>query len=417
VTEPEGVAGAAAPATAPTGGRDGGDGRGGPRGRGLVRVVPPVLRDVRVLRVLLQVLAVALVVGFVAYLADNYQANLQEQGLRSGWGFLDEPTGFDVGDVSGGDPVRDAIWQGVRNTLGAALVGMVLATVLGLVVGVIRLSQSWPARKATTLYVEVVRNVPVLLIILFVNAGLATLPRIDDARSWGSLAVWSNREVAVLSPVAGDALWPYLGLLGVAALAGLGVAAWRTRLSDATGSPHHRVLWGGGLLVVVTVIGYLVLDGPVTLSRPSVEDRAVTGGAALEVAYVALTGALVLYHGSHIAEIVRGSIQAVPYGQSEAASAVGLSDFQRMRYVILPQALRIAVPPTINQHLSLAKNTSLGIAVAYSDVASLGQRLIGSSRAPAVQMMAVLMGIYLVISLTTSLVLNLFNRRVQLVER
>ena len=134
-------------------------------------------------------------------------------------------------------------------------------------------------------------------------------------------------------------------------------------------------------------------------------------------AYVALTGALGVYHGSHIAEIVRGSIQAVPHGQSEAATAVGLSDFQRMRYVVLPQALRIAVPPTINQHLSLAKNTSLGIAVAYSDVSSLGFRLIGSSRAPAVQMIALLMAVYLIISLTTSLLLNLFNRRVQLVER
>jgi general L-amino acid transport system permease protein len=383
----------------------------------VLRPVGRILRNVRVLRVVLQLLAVAVLVGFVAYLVDNYQANLREQGFRSGWGFLDEPTGFDVGDVTRGDPVSDAVWHGVRNTLGAALVGMVLATVLGLVIGVVRLSRSWPARKAATLYVEVLRNVPVLLIILFVSAGLATLPQIDDARSWGSLAVWSNREVAVLSTVAGDSFWPYVGLLGLAAAAGLSVAAWRTRVFNATGAPHHRVLWGGGLLVAVAVIGYLALGDPITLSRPSVEGRSVVGGAALEVAYVALTGALALYHGSHIAEIVRGSIQAVPYGQTEAASAVGLSDFQRMRYVILPQALRIAVPPTINQHLSLTKNTSLGIAVAYSDVASLGQRLIGSSRAPAVQMIAVLMGIYLVISLTTSLVLNVFNRRVQLVER
>jgi len=152
------------------------------------------------------------------------------------------------------------------------------------------------------------------------------------------------------------------------------------------------------------------------LSRPEVGGRAIVGGASLNIPYVALTGALGLYHGSHIAEIVRGSILAVPHGQAEAAMAIGLSDFQRLRFVILPQAFRIAVPPTINQYLSLTKNTSLGIAVAYSDVAGLAFRLTGA-RAPALQMFAIVMAIYLVFSLTTSLVLNVFNRRVQLVER
>jgi general L-amino acid transport system permease protein len=206
-------------------------------------------------------------------------------------------------------------------------------------------------------------------------------------------------------------------VLGAGLLVAVGLAAWRTRVANATGAPHHRMLWGGGFLLIVAVVGYLLLDGPISWSRPEAEEFGVSGGAVLDVAYVALTGALGLYHGSHIAEIVRGSIQAVPYGQTEAATAVGLGDFQRMRYVVLPQALRIAVPPTINQCLSLTKNTSLGIAVAYSDVSSLGFRLIGSSRAPAVQMVLVLMAIYLIISLTTSLVLNLVNRRVQLVER
>jgi general L-amino acid transport system permease protein len=132
---------------------------------------------------------------------------------------------------------------------------------------------------------------------------------------------------------------------------------------------------------------------------------------------VAIVFALAVYHGSHIAEIVRGSVQAVPHGQTEAATAIGLTEVQRLRFVVLPQAFRIAVPPTINQFLSLIKNTSLGIAVAYSDVASLGFRLVGSSRAPAVQMVVVLMGIYLTFSLLTSFFLNILNRRLQVVER
>jgi general L-amino acid transport system permease protein len=375
--------------------------------------------DVRLLRVVGQVAAIGLLLAVAAYLSDNYEANVRDQNVRTGWGFLDEPTGFNIAyepNFSPGQPVRDALWVGIVNTAASAFVGVILATVIGVLVGVVRLSRSWVARKTATLYVEVVRNIPVLLIILFVAAALQTLPRIEDATTLGGVAVVSNREIAVPAPVAGEHLPAYAALLGAAGLMAVAVAAWRTRVSDATGAPHHRVLWGGGLFVGVAVVGYLALDGPLTWSRPEVEGLGVAGGASLNIPYVALTAALALYHGSHIAEIVRGSILAVPYGQSEAATAIGLSEFQRLRFVVLPQAFRIAVPPTINQHLSLIKNTSLGIAVAYSDVSALAFRLIGS-RAPALQTIALLMAIYLMFSLVTSLVLNLVNRRLQLVER
>jgi general L-amino acid transport system permease protein len=377
-----------------------------------------VIFNLQVLRVLGQLTAIALLIAVAAYLSDNYQANVRDRNLRTGWGFLDEPTGFNIAfsDFRAGQPVRDALWVGVKNTAVSAVVGMLLATVLGVLVGILRLSRSWVARKAATMYVEVLRNVPVLLIILFTAAGLQTLPRIDQARTLGGLAAISNRGISVVSPVAGDDLAVYAAVLGVALAAALVVAAWRTRISDATGAPHHRVLWGGALLLVVAVVGYVALGGPVTLSRPEVGGRSIMGGASLNIPYVALTGALGLYHGSHIAEIVRGSIQAVPHGQAEAATAIGLNDFQRLRFVVLPQAFRIAVPPTINQYLSLTKNTSLGIAVAYSDVSALAFRLTGA-RAPALQMFAIVMAIYLMFSLTTSLLLNVFNRRLQLVER
>jgi general L-amino acid transport system permease protein len=380
--------------------------------------VVAVVFDLRVLRVLGQLAAIAVLIAVAAYLSDNYQANVRDRNLRTGWGFLDEPTGFNIAfsDFRSGQPVRDALWVGVKNTAVSAVVGILLATVLGVLVGILRLSGSWVARKAATLYVEVLRNVPVLLIILFTATGLQTLPRIDEARSLGSVAAISNRGISVVSPVAGDNLAAYTVLLAVGLAAALAVAAWRTRISDASGAPHHRVLWAGGLFLVVAVVGYVALGGPVTLSRPEVGGRAIVGGASLNIPYVALTGALGLYHGSHIAEIVRGSIQAVPHGQAEAATAIGLNDFQRLRFVVLPQAFRIAVPPTINQYLSLTKNTSLGIAVAYSDVSALAFRLTGA-RAPALQMFAIVMAIYVMFSLTTSLLLNVFNRRLQLVER
>jgi general L-amino acid transport system permease protein len=394
--------------------RDRGPGRRGRRGG-----IAALIFDVRVLRITGQVAAIVLLLAIAIYLRDNYQANIEDRNLRTGWGFLDEPTGFNIpyADFRAGQPVRDALWVGVRNTAISAAAGIVIATIVGVLIGVLRLSTSWVARKAATLYVEVVRNVPVLLIILFTSSWLATLPRIADARRLGDFAVISNRQISIMSPVAGDTLLAYGILLAASVVAARWVWAWRTRVSDATGEPHHRVLWAGGLVAVVGVVGYLVLDGPITWSRPVLTGNTVVGGISMNIPYVALTAALALYHASHIAEIVRGSIQAVPHGQTEAATAIGLSNFARLRYVILPQAFRIAVPPTLNQYLSLTKNTSLGIAVAYAEVSALGFQLIGGSRAAALQTILILMVIYLAFSLTTSLVMNLFNRRLQLVER
>ena len=376
--------------------------------------------NVRVLRVVGQIAAIVVLLALAAYLADNYRANIADRHSRSGWGFLDEPTGFNIAfspDFRPGQPVRDALRVGVVNTFASAVVGIALATVIGVLVGVVRLSNSWVARKASTLYVEIVRNVPVLLVILFLYAGLLTLPRIQEAREIDGLAVISNRAIAIMSPVAGDTFWSYVGLVAAAAVCAFVVAAWRTRVSNATGAPDHRLLWGGALFLAVAIGGWFALDAPVTWSHPSAEGLGVVGGFSFNIPYVAITVALAVYHGSHIAEIVRGSVLAVPHGQTEAATAIGLTDIQRLRHVVLPQAFRIAVPPTINQYLSLIKNTSLGIAVAYSDVAGLAFRLVGSSRAPALQMVLVLMGIYLAFSLLTSFFLNILNRRLQLVER
>jgi general L-amino acid transport system permease protein len=176
------------------------------------------------------------------------------------------------------------------------------------------------------------------------------------------------------------------------------------------------VLWGTAVLLVILVPAYLLLGGPVTLSRPEVVGRRLSGGVALSSSYAALLSALVLYTASHIAEIVRGSIQAVPKGQTEAATALGLGDLQRLRFVVLPQAFRIAVPPTINQFLNLTKNSSLGIAIAYPEVTRLTGIIIANGN-PAPQAIAILMLIYLGFSLFISAVSNLVNRRLQLVER
>jgi general L-amino acid transport system permease protein len=202
----------------------------------------------------------------------------------------------------------------------------------------------------------------------------------------------------------------------VALVAAIFVWRWRTRVFVHTGEPHHRVLWSAGFLLLVAVIAYIALQGPIELSKPVLEGRALSGGFSGLGGYFAMLAALVLYTASHVAEIVRGSIMAVPRGQSEAANALALTGFQRLRFVVLPQSMRIAIPPTINQYLNFVKNTSLGIAVGYSEVTLIAFQAIGNGR-PAPQMVLLLMGAYLLFSLTISFVVNVLNRRLQLVGR
>ncbi len=379
----------------------------------------PLWRDVRVLRAAAQAVAVAVIAALFIYLWDNLTANLRDANISTDFDFLDSPARIEIAysDFRASQPVRDAILIGVKNTLLVSIVGIVLTLIFGTLIGIARLSSNFLVRSAATIYVEILRNIPPLLVIVFMAlAVFAGLPQIDEAfNAWGLLVV-SNRELAVASPVAGDTLAGYLVLVSIGLLAAAVVWVWRTRVSERTGARHHRLAWAGGVLGTVVVGGYLLLDGPITISRPEVVTRGIDGGIAMSVGYGAVVTGLVLYTSSHVAEIVRGSIQAVPYGQTEAASALGLRDGQRLRYVVLPQAFRIAIPPLINQCLNLLKNSSLAIAVGFTDLVGLTQVLIGQAN-PAPQMILIMMGFFLVISLIISLLANIANRRLQLVER
>ena len=205
--------------------------------------------------------------------------------------------------------------------------------------------------------------------IVFVNSAVfLELPVIADATDIGGLLVLSNRELAAASLVSGDDAGVYALVLAAALVVAGAVWVFRTKVSESTGSPHHRVLWAAAPMLAGAVGGYLLLDAPVTISHPEVVGRGISGGVAMSIGYGAVVTGLVLYTSSHVAEIVRGSIQAVDRGQGEAAEALGLSPGQRLRYVVLPQAFRIAVPPMINQFLNLTKNSSLAIAVGYAEL-------------------------------------------------
>ncbi|HEX6238477.1 MAG TPA: ABC transporter permease subunit, partial [Acidimicrobiales bacterium] len=285
---------------------------------------PPLWRDVRVLRVAFQVAVLAAVVAFVSYLYDNLRAN----GVEFDFGFLDQQAGFTVAytDLRPSDPILDAILTGLRNTITVALVGNVLTLVLGTLIGIGRLSGNWIVRRVAGVYVEALRNVPPLLVIIFVNsAALTTLPPIDEANQFGGLLVVSVSEFGVVSPADGGNGGPYLVLLAAGMAAALALGGWRRRVEDRTGAPAHPWVWGGGLLLAVSAVGYLALGSPIVLSHPEVEGLRIVGGARMGLPFVAVLVGLVLYTSTHVAEIVRGSILAVPRGQTEAAGAIGLS--------------------------------------------------------------------------------------------
>jgi len=370
---------------------------------------------VRVLRVAFQVAVLAAVVALVAYLYDNLLAN----DVELDFAFLDQQAGFRIAytDMRPSDTVLDAMLTGLRNTITVALVGIALTLVLGTIIGIARLSTNWIVRRAAGAYVEALRNIPPLLAIVFVNAAaLATLPAIADAREVGGVLVMSVSEFGVAVPKGDGNGWAYLALLVAGVAAAVAVGAWRTRLEERTGAPARRWLWIGAVLAVVIVGGYLALDAPVVLSRPEVEGLGIRGGNRMGLPFVATLVGLVLYTSSHVAEIVRGSILAVPRGQTEAAGAIGLSSSQRLRYVVLPQAFRVATPPIINQCLNLTKNTSLGVAVAFAELMGVTKTVIGNGQ-PAIPSILVAMGFYLVLSLAISLVANVANHRLRLVER
>ena len=368
------------------------------------------------LKWVLQIVVVGLVVAVVVWLYGNYLDNTAEQNIPTDLGFLDNPANFQItgNELSANAPVRDALYQGLLNTLRISVAGIVAATILGTVVGIARLSENWIVSKLATVYVEAVRNVPLAL---FVVAGLLVVvlgvfPTIQEAWQFGGLAIISNRGVVVPWFIGAG-----LGLLAIGAVGAFVawlVARWRATVSDRTGALPRNGLWGGGAFALVFVIGWVVLG--YDWSLPELDGRQTTGGIRIDPSFFALFFALVIYTASHIAEIVRGSIQAVPKGQGEAADAVALSGFQRMWYVILPQAFRIAIPPIGNQYLNLIKNSSLGAAIGYYDLTLVAQTTVGNG-SPAVPVFALTMVMYIGLSLVTSLIVNIANRRSALVER
>ena len=371
------------------------------------------------LRGLLQVGLVVVVAALFAFLLGNMFTNLRRQGTSLGLGFLDQPA---LITIPGSDFVRtqsrlDAILLGIGNTFRVAIAGIILASILGVLIGIARLSKNWLLNTGARLYVEFFRNVPLLVIIVFAYLVVfLQMPEVDEAYTPLDLAVFYVRGIHFPWYEEGAGFGAYLLVLLGGLVAALVVSRWRSRVSDLRGTHAHSPLWGGGTFLFVAVIGYFMLGSPATISVPVFEDKLVVGGIRIAPEYGALLVSLVIYHASHIAEITRASIQAVPLGQQEAATALALSGYQRTRFVILPQAFRVAIPPLANQYLSLTKNSSLAVAISYFELTKVTEVMIGNG-APAPQSYTVLILAYLIISLMIAGLTNFVNRRVALVER
>lgn len=376
----------------------------------------PFWRDVRVLKWVFQLVVLGIVIGVIYWLYSNYQINVQKSKIPTDLRFLDNPANFTFPgqDFDQSSPVRAAFIQGFYNTLRVSIVGILLAIFIGTLVGMARLSKNFLVRTVAGAYVEVLRNLPLLLLLTFMNLAvvLQTFPRIEDAWKPLDLFVVSNRGIAIpWFEGSGIAL---LGAIVAGLIAWWLVSWWRNRLSDKTGKPSRALLFGFTSFAVVTVGAWITFGYQWTL--PVVEDRGTLGGLRLDPSFFALLVTLVIYTSSHIAEIVRGSILAVPKGQGEAADALALTNAKKMRLVILPQAFRVALPAIGNQSLNLIKNSSLGAAISYFELTQVAQITVGNG-SPAVPAFTLTLLVYLAISLVTSLVINIFNRRLALVER
>ena len=391
---------------------------------------PPFWRDVRVIRVVGQLAAVVVVFLLFRWLIGNLIDNMNRLGISTSFDFLFGPTNFQIPYHSEFDP-RSPVWQmvlvGVKNTFLAGFFGTILAALVGLIVGVSRLSENWLVARLATVFVEFFRNIPPLVIIIFFGFAVFTFgPFPILSESWEIKLPGADSNMFLINndrwgipgvSQAGDLIVFYV-ILAAGMMAAVFSWRWRTRGFERTGRPHHRLVWFFGVAIVALLVAFFATGQPLEMSWPTLSEnrRRIDGGFEVNWGFMSVTVALGLYTASHIGEIIRGSILAVHRGQSEAANALALSAFQRYRFVILPQAMRIAVPPTINQFLNLVKNTSLGTAVGYAELTALTKTSIGNGR-PAFQSILIMMSVYLAFSLIISLILNIVNRRLQLVTR
>ncbi len=382
----------------------------------------PIWRDERALRAGAQILSTIFVIGLVYWTVTNLFQAAEQRGLALGYDFLDEAAGFPIGEgIIPYDPSQSflyAFWVGVLNTLKVAIVGIALATVMGTLVGLARLSSNWLLSRLALAFIELHRNIP-LLVLLFIwyFAIFTQLPRVRESIELPGSIYLNQRGLYFAKPalMEGGGLWLISLLAGIL----LAIVAWVSlrRIRVRTGRPTY---FGGvalALLLGLPALGWLLSGGhPLEWEIPTLQGFNFKGGLSFTPEFSALLVGLVTYTAAFIAEVVRAGIQAVDRGQLEAARSVGLRPAEVLGLVIIPQALRVIIPPLISQFLNLTKNSSLALAIGYPDLFTVGRIMINQA-GRAVPVFGMIMVSYLAMSLITSVVLNIYNRRIQFVQK
>ena len=366
---------------------------------------------------ILVLLGVALV---IAVIVSNTIANLQRAGLAAGFGFLFDQAFFDINqrliEYSSTSTFGRALLVGMLNTVLVASLGIVAATALGFVAGVLRLSPNFLLSRLVGAYVEVTRNVPLLLQIIFWWAVSTGLPKVRDSLSVGDAIFLNNRGVRLPAPLLEPGFEWVLAAAALGIVATVAVSRWARRRQNRSGE-RFPVGWAGlALIVGAPLLAYALAGAPLAWDVPEPTRFNFRGGFNVTPELVALWFALSTYTGAFISEIVRAGILSVSRGQTEAARSLGLQRGQTMRLVIIPQALRVIIPPLTSQYLNLTKNSSLAIAIGYQDLVSIGGTILNQS-GQALEVVGIWMAVYLSLSLLTSLFMNWYNRRIALVER
>ena len=382
----------------------------------------PLWRDVRILRGLAQVVSTVAVISLLFFFLSNLLDAASQRGLALGYDFLDQAAGFPIAEsvieYEESDSFGYAFVVGILNTLKVAVIGIFLATFLGVLVGIARLSSNWLVRNIASTYIEIVRNVPLLIQLFFLYfAVFQKLPSVQESIVFPGPTYVNQRGLFLTwfdpSPTFGFWLAFLLAGLILAVLLWIGLSRYQIR----TGRAIYPLAWTVGAFFALPIVGwFLASQAPLIANAPALVGFNFQGGLRFTPEFSALITGLVMYTAAFMAEIVRAGILAVRRGQVEAAEALGLTYIQRLRLVVLPQALRVIIPPMISQYLNLTKNSSLAIAIGYPDLFAVGRIMINQA-GRAVPIFGMIMGAFLIMSLTYAVIGNIYNRQVRFVER
>jgi len=395
--------------------------------KGRIRILTyqgtPLWRDDRVIKGVIQLVSAIAVIGFLYFFISNVLTAAENRGLALGFDFLQEAAGFPIGEsvFIQYDPSMSfgqAFATGLLNTLKVALIGIVFATILGIIVGVARLSTNWLISKIAGVYIEIIRNVPLLVLLFFIFFGIfQRFPSVQESIAVGNFIFLNQRGIYMAWFLSSSSTGTWTVFLAIAIILAMLAFVILSQYQIRTGRKTHPGWVALAILIILPLLGWLLLpEQPLSLEFPTLGRFNFEGGTNLTAQFTALLLGLVLYTGAFIAEIVRAGILAVSKGQKEAARSIGLKPLQALRLVIFPQAMRVIIPPLISQYLNLTKNSSLAIAIGYPDLFAVGRIMINQA-GRAVPVFLMIMGTYLLISLTFSAILNLYNRRISFVER